>query len=512
MHRALFLLLALLLTAPTGASAEVRTLGGVHLDGYLRTRFLGFHNLDLDNGGYSGVFSPLLTQYANRDLGSSTDFGSSFSTRLRVRLLADAADGFRIGATVDVVDDQLFGGLGAYPAGDTGLSFLSQGDTRPDRQFFRVKEVYGVFTPFKNVEIHAGREAWRWGTGMAHNDGAGLDADYGSYVDGVGGLVRLFDYEGGFSWDFAWEGAVSGTRYDREGQPHSLGNLDDVGQWRLWVRSVLPTVEWGLLNVFREQKYSSEQARWEAFGSSYCKVSGSDTLGLDWDCYALTPRGYFLWSPDVYVVWRPIPEFSLSAEVALAYGSIDHARNSTINDVSDDILAAGGFLSASLDWKELHGGLDVALATGGDGFPRAFGPGYDPVGDGSVNATSWNGVPNQHHFFFARDHHVDLLLFREIIGTFTNAFLVALPFSYDLRSIDSHRLRAGVRPIVSWAFDTWQTLGIETDAWLEYEPQPEFRFRLDGGYLAPLSALDNPYRSLDATGAFTFQLRAYWIF
>jgi|GEM_PF-3099714 len=511
MHRAL-LILVLLLTAPLHATAEVRTLGGVHVDGYLRATFLGFHNLDLDNGGYSGVFSPLLQQYANRGTGSATDFGSSFSTRLRVRVLADAADGFRIGSTIDVVDDRLFGGLGAYPGGDTGLAFLTEGDARPDRQWFRVKEVYGIFKPFKNVELHVGREAWRWGTGMAHHDGADLDSDYGSYVDGIGGLVRLFDYEGGFSWDFAWEGPISGTRYDREGQPHSIGNLDDVGQWRLWVKNVLPTVEWGLLNVFREQKYSSEQPRWEAFGSAACKVSGSDTLGLDWDCYALTPRGYFLWSPDVYVIWKPLPMFSLSAEAALAYGSIDHAKNSAVNDVSDDILAAGAFLKATFDQDEIHAAFESALATGGDGFPRAFGPGYDPAGDGTVNATSWNGVPNQHHFFFARDHHVDLILFREIIGTFTDAFLVALPFSYDVFSLDTHRIRAGLRPILSWAFDTWKPLGLEADAYLEYEPVSAFRFRLDGGYLLPLSALDNPYRPLDANGAFTVQMRATWIF
>jgi hypothetical protein len=305
---------------------------------------------------------------------------------------------------------------------------------------------------------------------------------------------------------------VSGTRYDREGQPHSIGNLDDVGQWRLWVKNTLPTIEWGLLNVFREQKYSTEQPRWEAFGSAYCKVSGSDTLGLDWDCYALTPRGYFLWSPDVYVLWKPAPVFSLSFEAALAYGHVSHAKNSAVNDVYQRILSAGGFLEAKFDWKEWHGAFESAVATGGDGFPRAFGPGYDPAGDGSVTATSWNGVPNQHHFFFSRDRHVDLILFREIIGTFTNAFLVALPFSYDVFSLDTHRLRVGARPVLSFAFDSWQPLGLETDAWVEYEPLPAFLLRLDGGYLAPLSALDNPYRHLDASGAFTVQMRATWIF
>ena len=512
MHRFLFLLLCSLLACPLPARAEVRTLGGVHVDGYLRARFLGFHNLDLGNGGYSGVFSPLLQQPSNTGLGSSTDFGSAFSTRLRLRVMADAAEGFRVAATIDVVDDTLFGSAGAYPGGDAGLAFLSDGAERPERQWFRVKEVYGVFAPFKNLEVYAGRRAWRWGTGMAHDDGSGLDADHGSYVDGVGGLVRLFDYEGGFSWDFAWEGPVSGTRYDLSGQPHSLENLDDVGQWRLWVRNTLPTFEWGILSLFREQQYSSEQARWEAFGSAYCKVSGSDTLGLAWDCYALTPRSYFLWSPDVYVIWKPNEIFSLSFESAMAYGHVGHARNSAVNDVYDRILAAGAFLKTTVDWHEWHGAFEAALATGGDGFPRAFGPGYDPAADGSVDATSWNGVPNQHHFFFARDHFVDLILFREIIGTFTNAFLVALPASYDVLSFDTHRVRAGLRPIVSFAFDTWKPLGIEADAWVEYEPVPAFRFRVDGGYLAPLGALDNPYRNLDASGAFTVQARAWWLF
>jgi hypothetical protein len=65
---------------------------------------------------------------------------------------------------------------------------------------------------------------------------------------------------------------------------------------------------------------------------------------------------------------------------------------------------------------------------------------------------------------------------------------------------------------LSFAFDDWKPLGFEADAFVEYEPLPAFRLRLDGGYLAPLGALDNPYRNLDAGGAFTVQARAWWIF
>lgn len=516
MHRPLILALQILIfSVPMlsggAASAEIQTLAGLRADGYFRTRFLGFHNLDLNNGGYSGVNGPLLEQYHNRGLDTAADLASSFSSRLRVGLDIDLGDGFEIISTIDVLDNHLFGGVGAYP-GDQGLAALYDEPGDPQRGWLRVKELHGVARPFKNVEIKAGRMAWSWGTGMLHNDGMGLDADYGSSVDGLGGLVRFLEYEVGFFWDFAYEGPISGTRYDLSGQPTSLTTMDDVQQWRLHVTSSKPSVEWGVLSVFRAQDLASGQARWQAFGEDFCRVSGSDDLGLNWNCYALTPRDYFVWSPDLYVIWRGLEDFRLEAEVAMVYGSITHARNSSVNDVSADILSAGATLNARLDLDALHVGLDAAIATGGDDFPLAYGVGYDPEGIEAETYNDWATIHDQSAFFFSRDRHLDLILFREVIGTFTNGFLVALPVSYDLFSMHGHSLRAGLRPIFSMKASDWKPLGVEADGWIAYGLGDDLELRFEGGYLLPLEGLDNPYTHESASGAFTTQLKAWWRF
>jgi len=511
MHRLLLLLLALVtLSAP--ATAEVRTLTGAHAEGYLRARFRLFKNLDLNNGGYSGVLSPLLDQAVNKGLGTAPDLTSGFTSRLRVGLGFDLADGFRIATTLDVVDEHLFGGVGAYPRAGDGIAILSDGSAPADHTWLRVKEAYGVVRPFRNVEVTAGRRDWHWGLGAFYHDGRGEDAEYGAYTDGIGGSVRLFESELGIMWDVAYEGPVSGNRWGLDGQPHALENLDDVGQWRLWARGVMPDLEWGVLSLFRDQQLSSEQARWQAFGEGYCAISGSDELGLNWDCYGLTPRGYFLWSPDVYVIWRAHEWVTLAAEAMLQYGSIDHARNSSVNDVSGDVLAAGGFLKLEVDPAPWHAGLEAAIATGTEGVPRAFGVGYDPEGIGHDQTLGWNGNGDLHHAFFARDHHVDLILFREIIGTFTDAFLVALPLSWDALTMGTHRVRVGLRPVASWTYHSWEPLGFETDAWAEYTPGLGFSLRLDAGWLLPLAGLDNPVRPYDADSAFSFQSRLIWSF
>jgi uncharacterized protein (TIGR04551 family) len=512
MRAFLLSLLAIVLTAPP-ARAEFRTLSGVHASGYFRTRFLGFGNLDLDNGGYSGAFGPLLDQKANQGLGSASDFSSSMASRLRLDLNFDLSDGFAAVATFDLLDNHLFGATAQYPYGPYGYSFGGDGVADPARPWLRVKQVYGVVRPFSNFEVRAGRQAWSWGLGMLHNDGRGLDADYGSYTDGLSFFVRFLEYEVGFSWDFAFEGPVSGNRYNLQGQPHSMENLDDVGQWRFHVLSRTDKVEWGLLNLFRTQSLSSEEARWQSFGEAYCKLSGSDTLGLNPQCYTLVPRGYKVWEPSAYVIWHATPWFTLEAEAAMQYGSIRHLTDSAVNDVSADVMSGGALVKASFDRYPWHLAGELAMASGDSGYPRAFGQGYAPeAGQGPEAYWRWNENPNQYGFFFARDRHLDLLLFREIIGTFTNALAASLPMSYDLFKMDDHLLTAGFKPILSYTFNDLEPLGLEADAWLEYNLGQSLRVRLDGAYLQPFSALDNPYRHLDASGAWTVQAKLWWVF
>lgn len=505
-----YLFICLVGATPDLARAQIRPLADVHAGGYLRTRFLGLYNTDLGNGGYSGVDAPLLDQYANEGLGGADDFASSFTGRLRLDLNFDMGDGLAAVATMDVIDRYLFGSPG-HQRDTSGAFPVNQGGDM-SASLFRVKQLYGVIRPFRHLELRAGRQAFGWGLGMLHNDGRGLDADAGGLTDGITTYVRALDYELGFSWDFAFEGPVSGTRYDTEGQPHELDGLDDVGQWRLHVLQRTDTWEWGILNVFRTQDLSSEQARWQSYGEAFCAVSGDPVLGLNPDCYTLVPRGYFLWSPDVYVKLQ-VPElFSIEAEAALSYGSIDHATNSAVNDVSTDILAFGALLRAQLHLDSLHLALESAVASGSADTPRAFGDGYDPEGLGPEAYRRWNERDSQNLFFFARDAHMDLLLFRQILGAFTNALLIAAPVELDVLHMGEHRLSVGAKPIFSMAFNDLTPLGLEADVWAQYHMGEAFRLQVEGAWLQPLEGLNNPYTNQEASPAFTVQAKAWWIF
>ena len=104
-------------------------------------------------------------------------------------------------------------------------------------------------------------------------------------------------------------------------------------------------------------------------------------------------------------------------------------------------------------------------------------------------------------------------MFREIIGTITDAIYVRPHLRATLLAVGTGRLEAGAALIASWAVDATSTpsgqrpLGIELDPELRYASRDGFALTVDYGVLFPGAAFDNPTLHLTAQPAQVIRAR-----
>jgi uncharacterized protein (TIGR04551 family) len=112
-------------------------------------------------------------------------------------------------------------------------------------------------------------------------------------------------------------------------------------------------------------------------------------------------------------------------------------------------------------------------------------------------------------FLFNPDYEIDLILFRELIGTVTNATYVRPRLEYDF----TERIGLRVQSVISFAHERVSTPGNGTMYGIEFDG--DFGYRNGGfftgvayGVLFPLGALDHPGDlALDFPGTSTVQGR-----
>jgi uncharacterized protein (TIGR04551 family) len=122
------------------------------------------------------------------------------------------------------------------------------------------------------------------------------------------------------------------------------------------------------------------------------------------------------------------------------------------------------------------------------------------------------------NFRFHPDYRIDRILFREIIGTVTDAIYLRPHARYRLVDDRHAELDAELAVIASWAASAASTpsgarpLGIEIDPGLTYRTRDGFRAALEYAVLLPGAAFDNPDAGLSAAPAQLWRLRLGYVF
>lgn len=497
-------------------------------NGYFRFRGDAFGNLDLNTTGTSPILPPPAALPLNPDDDNSVrpdpdaDWYSGANIRFRYQPTLHIFEDLSIHLTMDVPDNLVLGSLpdggrpylGAPLKPDVPKIAFSGSQVPPDGRFgLRLKHAYGQVKTFFGL-IRVGRMPSQWGLGILANSGNCIDCDYGDSADRALFVTRLFGTYFGVGYDFPSEGILAYNDTDLLGQPRDgTGSFDDVNQWvftafkrpltpeekaeqeRALREEGAPVINAGAYVVYREQEAAYEDA-----------VLG-DNFNFD-GAPPLEARGASAWIPDLWVqmLWEPRfqSRLRLEVEAVAIFGEIDYVSapgGSTSDCFSAENRASEDCKSRFREIRQYGAAFEAEyrhnkLLT--FGFYSGFASGRNAFGfqlnDGKVDP-----LDPPSNFKFDRDYHVDMILFREIIGSVTNAsyFKPWVQFDFWTRNKDTFGFR--LESIYSLAHKAASTpsgerdLGLEFDGLLFYREHEKFQADLGYGILLPGSAFDEKY-------------------
>lgn len=512
--------------------------------GTLRLRYNVFHRMDLGAGGASGFQVPLDSTARNAIGGESSSVIQSGNLRFRYEPALRVGELLSIHARVDFFDNLEFGGTPGFGDVSAPFPFLARTEVPPSdgttgfRDSVRVKAAWGDLRLFHRIHFYGGRMPERFGLGVVRSDGAALDSDHGDHVDALFFRVRLPAAAFRIGMEFPGEGAVAESPFRVALDPHDPEQFDDVNRWVFVFESSprepdevearrkalheerRPVVDWGMYHSITRQGLSSDRND-PALANKFpeqCAGVGSGVPDVDQDpaCYALTPRSAFFWTPSLWgrLLYRPRSDLALrvEAELAMVYGRI-HDTQSFLKASEFDTKKKFFSVGAAFEFELDAGPHNVRLFSGvasGDGSSRRFG-----ILDGHTVAQPDDAAwPDQARrdaavaantfvraFAFNPDYRVDSILFREVIGSVTNAFYFKPAYHRVLVRSGSHVLGGGLSLLAAFAVEPAGTpggkrpLGIEVGADVFYRLGSALLLRADGAMLFPLSGLRLPEAS-----------------
>ncbi len=486
----------------------------VRLNGYYRLRGDALYNLDLDRGTTPSG-KPLFPVPLD-------DPKAQTLTRADMRLRTDLAiyapgGGFAVKMRADVFDNLLMGSTpaGSYPAGSTSQDSPANA--------IRVKRAYAeMVTPFGLVA--AGRMGHHWGLGMLANGGDCADCNSGDAADRVALMTPIAGHIIGAAYDLTAIGPY--TQRASDTRAIDLDRADDV-------RTVTVAILKWRDELARERRRKAGRITLD-YGAYYSHRSQDKDIPASYVAtsqpVAITPqqsmsRGYRADAADVWI--RAVfPYGRIEAEAAVMWATID--QPSLIPGVMLRDPLKSRQIGAALE-SDLHtsndvfgGGLDGGYASG-DRAP-GFGA-YPPASTGAGAAGELEGPQANppydrrvDNFRFHPDYRVDRILFREIIGSVTDAVYVRPHARMRLFQIGPGALTASIAAVAAWAVQPASTpnnknaLGIEIDPTLTYRHKDGFACALEHAVLLPGAAFDNPSQHLSARTAQVFRVRMIFAF
>lgn len=484
----------------------------VELHGLLRLRGERLYNFDLDRGPTpSGrLFFPVpLGDPAGQWLGYS-------DMRLRFDLAGyTLGGGVAVKVRVDAPDNVA---LGSDYVGAPSTSMT----LRPSAPI-RLKRAYGeALTPVGLVA--AGRMGSHWGLGMLTNGGDCPDCDSGDAADRIALVTPVF-------------GHLIATSFDVSAIGPLVTRPNDVRPVDVEPRADARTITVAMLNWRNDQarlrrrragkttvEYGAYVAhRWQTTDVPTTYLPSAATPSLS--ATQVMARGFQATAVDGWLRLT-FPSARIEAEAALLVANVEQPSLLPGVLLREPIssLQLGAALESELGAPEdrFGGGVDVGYASGdpafGFGVSQALGASPPKAGDlDGPQATPPvdNRVDN---FRFHPDYRIDRILFRELIGTVTDAVYVKPHARYTLVRAESATLTASISGVASFAAMIASTpgqaapLGVEVDPTLTYQSRDGFGVALEHAVLFPLAGLDNVPKNLPAKPAHLARVRLSYRF
>lgn len=537
-------------TLPAWPGEKSKELQIFQLKGYFRFRADLFHNGNLSQDSVGGYRAPFYTPIsedpksnvncaarATSDLPDGSERGldadgcpastlAGANMRLRLEPTINVSEQIKIHMQVDVFDNLSMGSTpNSYISGKavpaTPRTAFADSQSPPiagvnsRTPSILVKRAWAeVGTPFGQIRV--GRMPSQWGLGLLANDGSCWDCNYGDNADRVMFVTKLFGHVFGMAYDFAASGptnlsVVEGSSYYTN-NVIDLEQLDNVNQL-VWVAGRIDKPEVIAEKVERGDlvlNYGTYVV-WRKQDFDYA-ITGLNTDGVTQYAGKMFERHAWAVIPDLWfkLAWKKL---ELEAEAVIIYGEMQNAFDDASTVESVDIFEFGWALKAHYKFLRdtLKVGLEVGMASGDQNEVFDLNRRRSTYLPYDINISDYS----VREFRFDPDYHVDLILFREIMGSVANAVYLKPWVQYNL--VDSFGARLDMiyslapEPVAYPGND--HNLGIELDLDIFYQvPEEGFYTGLQYGVLFPLAGLDRPEEifgtnAVDAGIAHTVQFR-----
>lgn len=487
----------------TGYGLETRPDGTFEARGYFRARGQSLHNLDLNHG---------LTP-SGRPLYPTPLGGGNTLTHGDFRLRVDGTAFSPVGTAavhirVDILDNLAIGSHPDAPPQTT----ISQEPV----QAIAIRRAYAeMLTPFGLFTV--GRMGSHWGLGILTHGGDDLDSDSGDSADRVAFITPI----AGHIWALAYDNAFSGPQTLRPNGQRTI-DLDPTDD----VRAI----------TFAFLRYETDEAIHRRREAELTTVNYGATFSARWQRNDV-PASYLPTAAPIdesQILYRGLrafafdswlrldfPKARIEAELAILQARIDQA--SLLPGVQYTAPLDSFQVGAALETEFAPGagrfsfGVDAGIASGdpAPGFGAFPGPFDSPAEPGDLDGPQANPPTDNRadNFRFHPDYHIDRILFREIIGTVTDAAYLRPHITWHIGNWGPSTLRARFATVASTALYASSTpgqarpLGVELNPTLEYESYQNLSLALQHGLLFPLAGLDNVQEGLRAQPAQSLQLR-----
>ncbi len=500
------------LPAPKDSRKQLRVFS---MDGYFRFRGdwmkqmdLGFDN-DPDLGG-APFPNPLACRSLTTVGACENSFGSA-NMRLRLEPIIHLDERSTVHMQIDVLDNVVLGstneGYSGNGAGDLPAGAFSGSQRAPQAGINNLGDSITVKRAWAEIDaafgvLKFGRMPWHWGMGMVANAGGNdpihgeydLDSDLGDTVDRVSFSTAIpgTNLNAGLGIDWAQTGPISQQTGEELGagrQSWDLDDADDLDQWLFTIARMDSPKK--IEEALADGESIFNYGGFLAYRTQDLEQRGL-TLGETPDPADYRQRDLTVYVPDLWLHFAK-GAFDIEAEGVAILGSVKVPEESTD---TIDIRQFGAV--ARMKYKAMDNDLTLGLEGGfasGDQQDNEI-AGRTHV-DGAAGLTI--GDNTMEKFIFDRDFHVDLILFRELLGAVSNAAYVKPNFSYDLTSkfavSGAGILSMAHRPVATPGNSTFY--GLELDADIGYHNDGFFA-GISYGVLFPFAALDHP--SDDAFG------------
>jgi uncharacterized protein (TIGR04551 family) len=506
---------------PRERSAQFRDIR-FSIHGYLRVRADIFDDLDLSRGPTPSTGTTIFPTPAAGGGGHTME---AIDMRLRLEPELRVGQAVRLMARIDVLDNLAWGSTPDIMPSTTAESYATSFQASPTQAVnsfndaIRVKRVWGEVTlPFGVLSAGRMGALVNWGTGFFVNDGNCLACDQGDAGDRIALTVPL----AGHLWSLLYELSSSGPQLplsaangaqtvqaDARAKVNTLAlsfaRYNSAEAQRRVLDAHRTLVQYGVLLAYRWQDLDAP---------AWVQPGG---LSHPFGPSAFVERGLKSFSGDLWVLVHKGP-IRWELEAATVLGRI--ADSSSIPGISlrepTVVRQWGGLTSLAYQFRfPLRLRLEVGVASGDSapGFGVRFPNGQTSTVRGDADGPQLrppvdNSVDN---FAFHPDYHVDLILWRRIVGRVTDAVYVkptirAGPFgnaqhhvTLDLSVVESSALYATSPPGQA------RHLGTEIDLVARYRLDLGFEASLSYGVLVPGAGFRNLELGLDPRPAQLFE-------